>query len=858
MVNGFKFFDKKPKLETKESLHPTEVGATGTKNYSGYFDEEYLTKLQGLDAIDRYDEMRRSDGQVKMLLSVVKNPILSASWGVEPVDDSDEEKEIAAFAEHILFHDIGYEDGSKEKTYRQFLREALTFIDFGHSVFEVVHKPVFNHPRFGNYLGLKDLSFRSQKTLEEWHIARNGALSYIRQVTEGDITIDVKLKGEHLLVLTNELEGSNYEGISALRSIYGNHFRKNTYRKLQAIGIERGASGVPMGEIDDDLRNSGNFNAQWTAFKKMLKNFAANNQNYIALEKGFKVSELKISHDAEKVQSAINGENVEMTKAFLANFMELGMSGGSGSYSLGSDLSDIFLSSIQTIADEVADMLKRRVMKKLIRAKYGEREFYPNITATGINDKAGKELAEVVKMLIDAGAIKQGDRLEAHLHKLYKLPQVEREQEDDDGNDDPEDKNKKPAKVKPKPKKDQTEEIEEIEEEKLSDDYESILLSDGGVSLKYPASVVKNAATALRLNDEFTGLLKTQDLVIAKKLSQGDSLSIEQVRRLASYDRNRDSYRPEMKEDNGAPNYMTLSWLARGGTDGIDWAIKKVNEIENQLSDIILADQKKKTDAPQFIERSAKELATRMRESLSESALLFRDVLLTNIEKDADREKLFNVKMPDRKKYEAMLTTFLVDISDKAQKAALKEVGKEDAKLASLKDLPKKTRRRLLAEIALLAGAHYDEIEKISYFFLNQRIDTEADAEDTIAELERMHDAQLDKSTYDVGALNAVSGAVNGIRNDIFQTQEVLDDIDSFVFVNDDPKSPICQHLAGRVFSQEEYASSPYLPPLHHRCKSTVRAQTKGDPDNLPLSKEGLSITAQGSSREKIIKSKNF
>ena len=723
-----KLFSKKtPKADADkvDGLHPKEIGEVGTRNFAGQFDEEYLDKIQGLEGIDIYDQMRRSDAQVKMLLTVVKNPILSASWGIEPVDDSEEEKEIAAFAEHVMFNDIGYVDGSKEKTFRQFIREALTMIDFGHSVFEIVHKVRMDHPRFGNYVGLQDLAFRSQKTIEEWYISRNGSLDAIRQCTENDHSVDVTIEGKFLLVFSNELEGANYEGISALRSIYGNHYRKNIYRKLQAIGIERGASGVPMGEIDDEIRNSGNFNEQWTAFKKMLRSFAANNQNYIAMEKGFKVSELKISHDAEKVQAAINAENIEMTKAFLANFMELGMgSGGGGSFALGSDLSDIFLSSLQTLASEIAECLERKVLKKLIRAKFGEREVYPSIKIRGINDKAGKDLAEIVKMLMEAGVIRNSDRLEAHLSSLYKLPAVEREQEDDNNNDDgnepdPE-KDDEPPKTKEKKPKSEPKDKEKIPEEKvkdnekLHDDFESQLLAEGQVSFNVPAKSKKNAKIALELHSKYSGL-RADDLVICKTILN-DELSLEQVRRLAAYNRHRASYRPEMKEDNGAPDKATLSWLARGGTDSIDWAISKVIEFDDKLSDAILADQKKKTDAPEFIGRSSKELATRMREGLTESSEIFRQIILESLEEGHDRDTVFGLRMPDKTSYEVILTDYLVDISDKAQKAVLKEVNKEDAKLSDLEDLPSKTRARLLAEIALIAASHFEGIEKISYF----------------------------------------------------------------------------------------------------------------------------------------------
>jgi len=827
MVKPFKFFNK-PVLKV-ENLHPAEIGATGTKNYQGYYDEEYLQKIRDLDGIDLYDEMRRSDGQVKMLLSVIKNPILSASWGVESVDDSEEESEIAAFAEHILFNDIGYPDGTKSKTFRGFLKEALTMVEFGHSVFEIVHKVVLDHPRFGNYTGLADLSWRSPKTIYEWHVSRNGSLSHIRQMTATSPHVDVNIPAKFLLVLTNDLEGSNFQGISALRPIYGNHYRKTYYRKFQAMGIERCALGVPVGTIDDQLRNTSNFAEQFKSFKNMLKRYASNQDNYMVLEKGFSVSELKLSHDPEKVQMAIDGENIEMTKAFLANFMELGLN-GSGSFALGTDLSDLFLSNLQGLADEIAECLNRKVLKNLIRAKYGEREHYPKIIVTAINDKAGKEFAEIIKLLIDAGAIKNSDRLENHIHKIYKLPDIVREQEasPDDAEDRP----------------DLTQDSDSPQNPTLS--------STESDSFPLPASVRKNAKTALKLLKSNKGaFLDLHEIERANQLSETQSITLDDLKRIAAYDRNRHKYKPEIKNDDGSPTQETLAWLAFGGDDGIEWAKETLKNYNIALA------EKKKTPAEIQIERDSIELAKIFRENLKDNSKDFRKAILQSLDKKASRDVLFSLKMPNIKGYQKQIESFLIDVSDTAQKEVFKELS-TSKKLASIKDLPKATQKRLLAEIALIAATHYADIERLSYFFLNGRIDTDQDSSAVVEELERLQVDHIDKSIYDVGALNAVSGAVNGVRNDVFQAPDVMEEIESFVFVNPDPKSPICKHLAGRVFSKEEYANSGFLPPLHHNCKSTIRAQTKGDKDNLPISPEGLSITAAGDDMDKIMKSKQF
>ncbi len=165
------------------------LGTSGTDLFAGHFDEEYLSKLLADLGIEVFDQMRRSDGTVKMLLSVVKNPIKSANWEVNAVDESDEEQEIKEFCEHILFEDIVSKKG-KRKTFIDFIGEALTCIEFGFSAFEIVHKVVRDDKKFGDYIGISDLGFRHQRSIIEWDLETDGTINHIRQLVNGDLGVD--------------------------------------------------------------------------------------------------------------------------------------------------------------------------------------------------------------------------------------------------------------------------------------------------------------------------------------------------------------------------------------------------------------------------------------------------------------------------------------------------------------------------------------------------------------------------------------------------------------------------------------------------------------------------------------------
>ena len=248
------FFNKKTedKLESEDnrelpSFHGSPVGSTGTEVYGGYFEEEYLDALRNNERADIFDKMRRSDPQVMMCLSAVKNPIKSSTPEIHAAGDDFVYKNDARLIEKILFE-------SMATPFSRFLSEALTMIEFGFSMFEVTHKNFINQPIYdadGNkildsYTGIKNISFRSPKTIEQWNLDKHtGELLSVEQLAYGDLGRQVTIPAKYLLLFTLNREGSNYEGISALRPCYGNWWRKNNFNKINAIGIEKFAVPTP-------------------------------------------------------------------------------------------------------------------------------------------------------------------------------------------------------------------------------------------------------------------------------------------------------------------------------------------------------------------------------------------------------------------------------------------------------------------------------------------------------------------------------------------------------------------------------------------------------------------------------------
>jgi hypothetical protein len=98
----------------------------------------------------------------------------------------------------------------------------------------------------------------------------------------------------------------------------------------------------------------------------------------------------------------------------------------------------------------------------------------------------------------------------------------------------------------------------------------------------YPQAATENAARALRIKEE-NPELSCGTLVgwaRANQLAKNENISEETIARMASFARHYENSKGDPNEDCGA-----LMWLAWGGTEGIEWASRKLDSIRRDISD---------------------------------------------------------------------------------------------------------------------------------------------------------------------------------------------------------------------------------------------------------------------------------
>lgn len=94
----------------------------------------------------------------------------------------------------------------------------------------------------------------------------------------------------------------------------------------------------------------------------------------------------------------------------------------------------------------------------------------------------------------------------------------------------------------------------------------------------YPSSAIKNAQRALNIRNEYkTNCGTPVGWARANQLASGENISRDTIARMASFERHRQNSQGDPKEDCGA-----LMWLAWGGTEGIEWAQRKLKQIDEK------------------------------------------------------------------------------------------------------------------------------------------------------------------------------------------------------------------------------------------------------------------------------------
>jgi len=399
------------KREKREKPILKTFGGTGTSIFSGFITgEEFNPALEGEEGLVVYDKMRKTDAQVNATLLAILLPLLQATWELEPYSDSNLDKEISAFVSKNLLEDmkIGWTD---------FLRQSLLFLSFGFMLFEKEYKE-----KDGKWV-INNLLPRLPKSIFKWNVdAKNELLSVTQRFYSDNKMIENDIPVKNLVRFTHAQEGSNFVGVSVLRTAYKHWYIKDKLYRIDAMKHERFGLGIPEIQLPE-LASPGDMDKA----RDLGKGLRGHQQGYVITPFGFKVGLLQMtatggSSVGTDIMPSIKHHNEEIAKNVLAQFINLGTT-GSGSRSLGSSFQDMFLFSVQATANYIEDVVNKQVVRPLVDYNF-EVKGYPSLNASKISLIKLKDLSDSLVSLVQNGIITPDVELEKHVRSVGNLPKA--------------------------------------------------------------------------------------------------------------------------------------------------------------------------------------------------------------------------------------------------------------------------------------------------------------------------------------------------------------------------------------------------------------------------------------------------
>jgi hypothetical protein len=293
-------------------------------------------------------------------------------------------------------------------------------------------------------------------------------------------------------------------------------------------------------------------------------------------------------------------------------------------------------------------------------------------------------------------------------------------------------------------------------------------------------------------------------------------------------------------------------------------------DVNDPVEDVELSTGGKPKTPKQLITLQGRVIADDIREALESSSAKYIHDVMNRYKQLSDSRKqnaISKVKMSGLNNLKKALKKDLTDTTVKSIDMARLEIpSKKDVELNSKEtDLLRMEEKygdyseiklndfsQLPTHIQVLIAKQSELISSDSLTELKKRIDfsfssieTKSSDENVIRQsMEEEATKFTDSGQVALKGNNSAALMVNEGRDTFFFEDDVLEEIHSFTFVNAAPVAAICRELAGTTFNTNDAESLRYSPPLHHNCKSYLRANLKESRGTERLDVQTLSPSA--------------
>jgi hypothetical protein len=424
-----------------ETAAKIELGVSGKNTYTGDIRaDEFLTELRGRKAIQKYREMRDNNATIGAVMYATEQVLRDVKIKVIPANESEEAKREVEFVKSVL--------SDMDHSLEDHISEALSYLTYGFSWFEVVYKRREGHARSGKKnskyddgrIGVRKIAIRAPWTVESFVVdPKSGEILGMKQEM-GWNRNPAMIPIEKSLYYRTTSFNNDPSGRSILRNAFTAYTYLNKVQAYEAIAIERELHGVPIGRMPaeylsaDATPDQVSLKSQFEAVLRDLKN---NEQGYALLPSDPYVDvdgkptnqrlmdiELISANGSRSIDidPVVKRYQHDIARSVMAEFLMLG-GGNTGSYALSKSKTDLFLRSMESYINTIVNVLNTQLIERLWQLNGLPFETMPKLVAGDVAPHDLREIAAFLRNLNNADiTVSQHPEVVEELMAIAEIP----------------------------------------------------------------------------------------------------------------------------------------------------------------------------------------------------------------------------------------------------------------------------------------------------------------------------------------------------------------------------------------------------------------------------------------------------
>lgn len=400
-------------------------GQSGRANFWGLPQPDELNReLVGVEGLKRFNEMYRTDAHIRRLILAAWSPLVAGTWTLEPYggdDATDQDRQVADDIWWMLtqwmtpnFQEHLYEVGPL------LLRSGFTPCE---EIWDTVERDG------KTLLGPRSLQVRLPISIWRWWQDDFGQLTHIGQILPD--RADVVIPASEILYYRLGPEGDNWMGTSLIRHAYKHWLMKDRLERIDAIGQERKAVGVPV-----IYPPSGATPQQKSALERVLMQLHVSESTYVMMpgpkagsqganavpqEEWLLEIEKFDSSSGSGIMDSIDYHKMSIASSFLEDFLELGHH-QVGARATAEVQEDPFLTAINGALLPPVIPPWNRLIDRIRRLNWASAEGSPTLQLNLTDEASLSEIAAYVQQLVAAGVVQVDPELEDWVRSRGGMP----------------------------------------------------------------------------------------------------------------------------------------------------------------------------------------------------------------------------------------------------------------------------------------------------------------------------------------------------------------------------------------------------------------------------------------------------